>query len=70
MAALQLFGEQGFEDTSVGEIARRARVTNRTFFRYFADKREVLFADAEDLRAVLASVGAIVPTDAARDGGP
>jgi AcrR family transcriptional regulator len=53
-AALELFGEQGFEDTSVVEIARRARVTNRTFFRYFPDKREVLFADADHLRATLA----------------
>ena len=52
-AALQLFREQGFENTSVVEIARRARVTNRTFFRYFADKREVLFAAAEDLRAAV-----------------
>jgi AcrR family transcriptional regulator len=53
VAALQLFGEQGFENTSVVEIARRARVTNRTFFRHFSDKREVLFADADDLRAAL-----------------
>lgn len=52
-AALRLFREQGFEDTSVVEIARRARVTNRTFFRYFSDKREVLFADADELRAAL-----------------
>ena len=52
-AALQLFGEHGFENTSVVEIARRARVTTRTFFRYFSDKREVLFADADSLRAAL-----------------
>jgi AcrR family transcriptional regulator len=52
-AALELFREQGFENTSVVEIARRARVTNRTFFRYFSDKREVLFADADALRAAL-----------------
>ncbi|MBW0102535.1 helix-turn-helix transcriptional regulator [Pseudonocardia sp. KRD-291] len=39
-AALQLPREQGFENASVVEIAQRARVTNRTFFRYFADKRE------------------------------
>lgn len=52
-AALQLFREQGFENTSVVEIARQARVTNRTFFRHFSDKREVLFADADDLRAAL-----------------
>ena len=52
-AALQLFREQGFEKTSVVEIARRARVTNRTFFRYFSDKREVLFADSDAVRADL-----------------
>jgi AcrR family transcriptional regulator len=52
-AALELFDEQGFEDTSTIEIAARAGVTNRTFFRYFADKREVLSADADDLRTIL-----------------
>jgi AcrR family transcriptional regulator len=52
-AAMELFDEQGFERTSVGEIAERARVTTRTFFRYFPDKREVLFARADDLRTAL-----------------
>jgi AcrR family transcriptional regulator len=52
-AAIDLFEEQGFENTSVIEIAERARVTTRTFFRYFSDKREVLFAGSDDLRAVL-----------------
>ena len=52
-AAIELFEEQGFEKTSVIEIAERARVATRTFFRYFPDKREVLFAEAEALRAVL-----------------
>ncbi len=50
---MELFDEQGFERTSVGEIAERARVTTRTFFRYFPDKREVLFARADDLRTAL-----------------
>jgi AcrR family transcriptional regulator len=52
-AALELFDEQGFENTSVIEISERARVTTRTFFRYFSDKREVLFAGSDALRAVL-----------------
>lgn len=52
-AAMDLFSEQGFENTSVGEIAARAGVTNRTFFRYFSDKREVLFAGSAHLRAAL-----------------
>jgi AcrR family transcriptional regulator len=42
-AALELFLERGFEQTTVAEIARRAGLTERTFFRHFADKREVLF---------------------------
>ena len=41
---LELFAEQGFEATTVAEIASRAGLTERTFFRYFTDKREVLFA--------------------------
>lgn len=52
-AAIELFAELGFEQTSVVEIARRAGVTTRTFFRYFADKREVLFTGSDDLRAAL-----------------
>ena len=52
-AALELFEEQGFENTSVVEIADRARVTTRTFFRYFPDKREVLFAESDRIRAAL-----------------
>ena len=52
-AAIELFDEQGFEKTSVVEIAKRARVATRTFFRYFSDKREVLFAHEDALRAAL-----------------
>jgi AcrR family transcriptional regulator len=47
-AALSLFRSQGFAQTTVAEIAERAGLTERTFFRYFADKREVLFAGAEE----------------------
>lgn len=42
-AALELYGEHGFDQTTVAEIAQRAGLTERTFFRHFADKREVLF---------------------------
>jgi AcrR family transcriptional regulator len=51
-AALDLFDEQGFERTTVAEIAARAGVTERTFFRHFADKREALFAGGARLEAL------------------
>jgi len=56
-AAFALYGERGFDHTTVAEIAERAGLTERTFFRHFADKREVLFAGASDLRELL--VGAV-----------
>ena len=40
---MELYIERGFEQTTVAEIAEPAGLTERTFFRYFADKREVLF---------------------------
>jgi len=46
-AALELFAQQGFAATTVPEITARAGLTTRTFFRHFADKREVLFAGEE-----------------------
>src|SRR5258705_420460 len=49
-AALELYAERGFESTTVAEIAERAGLTERTFFRHFADKREVLFAGSSELQ--------------------
>jgi AcrR family transcriptional regulator len=48
-AALVLYGEQGFDQTTVAEIAERAGLTERTFFRHFTDKKEVLFGGAQAL---------------------
>ena len=48
-AAMELYAERGYDSTTVADIADRAGVTARTFFRHFADKREVLFAGSEEL---------------------
>ncbi len=52
-AALALYSERGYEQTTVAEIAKRAGLTERTFFRHFADKREVLFWGAGALQEQL-----------------
>jgi AcrR family transcriptional regulator len=49
-AAMALYVERGFEQTTVADIAERAGVTARTFFRYYGDKREVLFAGSAALQ--------------------
>jgi AcrR family transcriptional regulator len=64
-AALTLYGERGFENTTVAEIAARAGLTERTFFRHFADKREVLFAGADVLQELLVSNVAGAPDSVA-----
>src|SRR5580692_587044 len=52
-AAMELYGERGFDRTTVADIAERAGLTERTFFRYFTDKREVLFSGARQLEELL-----------------
>jgi AcrR family transcriptional regulator len=64
-AAFALYSERGFEQTTVAEIAERAGLTERTFFRHFADKREVLFAGADALKEILVSTVAKAPDSAA-----
>ncbi|WP_433192285.1 TetR family transcriptional regulator [Nocardia sp. CA-107356] len=60
-AALKLYQEQGFDQTTAAEIAARAGVNERTFFRHFPDKREVLFDGEADLRATLMQAVAEAP---------
>ncbi|MFC4244189.1 TetR/AcrR family transcriptional regulator [Gryllotalpicola reticulitermitis] len=62
-AALDLFEEQGFAATTVPQIAERAGLTTRTFFRHFADKREVIYAD-DQLPAIARRILAEAPSDA------
>jgi AcrR family transcriptional regulator len=63
-AAMALYTEQGFERTTVAELADRAGVTARTFFRHFADKREVLFAGSEELEQRMVDALAAAPQSA------
>jgi AcrR family transcriptional regulator len=63
-AAMALYAEQGFEQTTVAEIAARAGLTERTFFRHFADKREVLFYGMEMMRDLLVRAVADAPDSA------
>lgn len=60
-AALELFIEHGFDQTTTDRIAARAGVTERTYFRHFADKREVLFDGEAQLRDELTQALAAVP---------
>jgi AcrR family transcriptional regulator len=60
---LELFAEQGFEGTTVAEIASRAGLTERTFFRYFTDKREVLFTGQDTFEGMFVDQIAAAPPD-------
>jgi AcrR family transcriptional regulator len=63
-AALELFAVQGYEHTTVAEIADRAGLKERSFYRYYTDKREVLSAGEELAQALLAAI-AQMPDDLA-----
>jgi len=63
-AAIALFEAQGYDETSVAEIAQRAGLTKRTFFRYFPDKREVLFAGSSQLVELWVDAVAAAPAGA------
>jgi AcrR family transcriptional regulator len=62
---MALYGERGFDNTTVAEIAERAGLTERTFFRHFADKREVLFAGAAAMEEAIVGALAKAPADLA-----
>ncbi|MBR7836908.1 TetR/AcrR family transcriptional regulator [Actinospica durhamensis] len=64
VAAVDLFTEQGYDATTVAQIAERAGVTKSTFFRHFPDKRELLVAGQETLSRLLAEGIAEAPAQA------
>src|SRR5579875_666976 len=63
-AALELCVDRGYEATTVADIAERAGLTKTTFFRYFPDKREVLFAGQDEHARILAEAVAAAPAEA------
>src|SRR3982751_3438530 len=72
-AAVDLFVEQGYDETTVAQIAERAGVTRSTFFRHFPDKRDVLVAGQAVMSALLAegirdAAADATPLDAVADG--
>jgi AcrR family transcriptional regulator len=64
LAALDLFAQQGYDNTTITQIANRAGLTKTTFFRHFPDKREVLFAGQEVHSRLLADGVAAAPESA------
>lgn len=63
VAALELFSERDFDSVTVTEIAERAGLTKRTFFRYYGDKREVLFGKQDEFFGLFTDVIATVPPE-------
>jgi AcrR family transcriptional regulator len=62
-AALELYAEHGYDSVTVNQIAEHAGLTRRSYFRYFPDKREVLFAGSERLpAAVTEAIRAVDPS--------
>jgi AcrR family transcriptional regulator len=61
-AALELYGEHGYDQTTTAEIAAKAGVTERTFFRHFPDKREVLFDGEGALSTILTEAVLYAPS--------
>ncbi len=64
-AAIELFTERGYERTTVAEIAKRAGVTERTFYNHFADKRQVLFPGQDRFIAEIHTAVAAAPAEQA-----
>lgn len=64
LAAMELYTERGFDDTTVADIAARAGLTERTFFRHFADKREVLFTKEGVFASMFLPAIVAAPADA------
>ncbi|MEU9221823.1 helix-turn-helix domain-containing protein [Streptomyces sp. NPDC048376] len=64
-AALELYSERGYDNVTVTDIAERAGLTRRSYFRYFPDKREVLFGGSERLPPALAEAVLAADPDAA-----
>ncbi|MFR0359269.1 TetR/AcrR family transcriptional regulator [Streptomyces sediminimaris] len=60
-AALELFAERGYENTTVQDIAQRAGLAKSSFFRHFKDKRDVLFGEDALLEPLLAGIAAAPP---------
>ncbi|WP_326835060.1 helix-turn-helix domain-containing protein [Amycolatopsis rhabdoformis] len=63
-AALELFSAQGYENTTVAQIAERAGLNRATFFRHFADKREILFGQEDELTILLSDAIRSAPAEA------
>jgi AcrR family transcriptional regulator len=62
-AAVELFEQRGFDQTTTADIAERAGVTERTFFRHFPDKREVLFDGSHRLQHTIDEAIGSAPSD-------